>query len=86
MTIALAVLATYWIYQTLDNLPWSIPNLFWLLTPLVAAGMLLLPHALLLPLAIAAVVTLLRRITDLISPRVQTTVQRTRRSAVPPIR
>lgn len=86
MTIALAVLATYWIYQTLDNLPWGTPNLLWLLTPVVAFGMLMLPGGFLLPLAIAAVVTLLRRITAVTTPRVQTTVQRTRRSAVPPIR
>lgn len=86
MTIALAVLATYWVYQVLDNLPWDIPNLFWLLTPAVAFGMLMLPGGFLLPLAIASVVTLLRHITALITPRVQTTVQRTRRSAVPPIR
>lgn len=85
MTIALAVLATFWIYQMVDTIYGSMPWWLQVLTPVVAYGLLAVPMGFLLPLAIAAVVVLLRRLVELISPKVQTTVQRTRRSAVPPI-
>jgi len=86
MTIALAVLATFWIYQMVDTIYGSMPWWLQAIAPVIAYGALAIPTGFLLPLAIAAVVALLRRLTDLISPRVQTTFQRTRRSAVPPIR
>lgn len=87
MTIALAVLATYWLCLTMDEIVPYMPTwLTYILVPAIAAGMLAAPQGFLLPLAAATVVKWLHKLVTLTAPRVQSTVQRTRRGAVPPLR
>lgn len=83
MTFVLVALATFWAQQFLHAyVTWLPDYISHILVAAMAYGMFLLPHAVLLALAAAAVVGLLHRFSSLPLQRSTVTVPR-RRSNVP---
>lgn len=84
MTLILAGLATYWLWETLCAVLPRLHGLALLITPVIAFGLLLVPNIFLAPFAVAIVVVLARRL-DI--TKVRTTVQapKQRRSNLPPL-
>lgn len=84
MTFILALLATYWLWETLCAVMPRLHGLALLVTPVLAFGLLAVPTIYLAPPAIAIVVVLARRFE---SAKLRTTIQapRARRSNLPPL-
>lgn len=86
MIFAAVFLATFWAWEFIYfHATWLPDYISYFLVPAIALGFFFIPHLYLFPLAIAALVGLLHRLTMLPIPRVKASVPTRRRSNIPPL-